>query len=178
MLSASADVDERWQQSLSASAHVDGRQQQWTGIVLIMLCSNTCSAARSTCHMAIWPAHAEQTHGVTIRTIGKEQQEQLLSQLTLCTEVYMEIADTESGEIQCAVCLESFCPSDAVRKLHCGHVYHASCFENWILHGEKSCPMRCSTVPVQAAAQVTKVENEVRGERAEEDVERTVEVTV
>jgi len=34
----------------------------------------------------------------------------------------------------CAICLESCSPLEAVRGLPCGHAFHASCAERWVTH--------------------------------------------
>lgn len=70
--------------------------------------------------------------------------DELVSQLTLQTFT-AEAGSTECTECElCVICLAPHCPGDVLRKLHCLHTFHASCFEPWIWKGGRSCPMRCA----------------------------------
>lgn len=41
----------------------------------------------------------------------------------------------------CAICLEAFEPSDIVRGLICGHVYHSDCLDPWLTRRRACCPI-------------------------------------
>lgn len=40
----------------------------------------------------------------------------------------------------CTICLESFVPSDSVRGLSCGHVFHVECIDPWLTNRRACCP--------------------------------------
>ena len=49
--------------------------------------------------------------------------------------------ETDGGEVPtCTVCMSEFEVGDDVRKLKCGHRYHAACVDQW-LKINKTCPM-------------------------------------
>lgn len=56
--------------------------------------------------------------------------------------------DSESSEDQytclatdeCSICLDSIRVGDYMRKLPCGHMFHATCVEKWLLHAHR-CPL-------------------------------------
>ncbi|EME32757.1 E3 ubiquitin-protein ligase RNF128 [Galdieria sulphuraria] len=41
---------------------------------------------------------------------------------------------------ECSICLESIRVGDYMRKLPCGHIFHATCVERWLLHAHR-CPL-------------------------------------
>ncbi|KAJ2864802.1 hypothetical protein GGI22_001644 [Coemansia erecta] len=41
----------------------------------------------------------------------------------------------------CAVCLENLCADDSVRVLECGHGFHPSCIDKWLLKRSCRCPL-------------------------------------
>jgi len=47
-----------------------------------------------------------------------------------------------SQPTQCTVCLGDLAPSQAVRQLPCGHVFHKHCIDTWLTESAISCPMR------------------------------------
>jgi len=55
-----------------------------------------------------------------------------------------------SSEPTCSICLADFDQADKVRPLPCGHHFHVSCVDTWLIR-TASCPMRCHTDIVQAA---------------------------
>eukprot|EP00929_Paragymnodinium_shiwhaense_P008120 TRINITY_DN112055_c0_g1_i1.p1 TRINITY_DN112055_c0_g1~~TRINITY_DN112055_c0_g1_i1.p1 ORF type:complete len:419 (-),score=70.70 TRINITY_DN112055_c0_g1_i1:669-1823(-) len=42
----------------------------------------------------------------------------------------------------CAICIEVIIAGDIVRRLPCGHVFHKSCVDSWLVRAA-TCPMRC-----------------------------------
>lgn len=66
---------------------------------------------------------------------------ELLQRLTLAAFV---VTETEAGE-SCAICIDDFVVGENVRRLRCGHLFHAECISRWILQSVAGCPYRCST---------------------------------
>jgi hypothetical protein len=55
----------------------------------------------------------------------------------LSTETFCQAGD----EAECAICLSDFCEGDAIRRLpRCGHVFHKSCIDLWVLR-RADCPL-------------------------------------
>ncbi|KAH0722703.1 hypothetical protein KY290_005355 [Solanum tuberosum] len=55
----------------------------------------------------------------------------------------------DSEEI-CSICLSEYVYDDTIGTLHCGHEYHATCIQKWLLRGKKNCPIcRSSVLPLQ-----------------------------
>lgn len=59
--------------------------------------------------------HAELDERCPLRVLGAEE------------------GDLECGEGGCAVCLEWLSDGEVGRKLGCGHMFHASCIDRWVL---------------------------------------------
>lgn len=58
----------------------------------------------------------------------------------------------------CAICLENFKEGERLRKLPCGHAFHAPCVDNW-LQRMPTCPMRCPTNLWEAACMAREAAN-------------------
>jgi len=65
-------------------------------------------------------------------------------------------ADTDpsvhtGAEAECCICLDYYHSGDAVVKLPCGHVFHHSCLERWLLQAQafrdRACPL-CKADPL------------------------------
>jgi len=50
--------------------------------------------------------------------------------------------DAEAGQQSCAICIEDFSAGERVKRLPCGHKFHAHCADDWLSRAA-SCPMRC-----------------------------------
>ncbi|MCD7467234.1 hypothetical protein HAX54_004559 [Datura stramonium] len=62
---------------------------------------------------------------------------------THCTKVEVD------SEI-CVICLCEYVNDEKIGTLECGHEYHATCVEQWLLRGKKNCPIcRSSALPSQ-----------------------------
>ncbi|WMV51358.1 hypothetical protein MTR67_044743 [Solanum verrucosum] len=60
----------------------------------------------------------------------------------------------DSEEI-CSICLSEYVYDDTIGTLHCGHEYHATCIEKWLLRGKKNCPIcRSSVLPLQQHTEI------------------------
>nr|XP_010327573.1 probable E3 ubiquitin-protein ligase RHG1A [Solanum lycopersicum] len=46
----------------------------------------------------------------------------------------------------CSICLSEYVNDETIGTLHCGHEYHATCIEKWLLRGKKNCPICRSSV--------------------------------
>ncbi|XP_019152353.1 PREDICTED: RING-H2 finger protein ATL43-like [Ipomoea nil] len=73
----------------------------------------------------------------------------------------------EQPPLECAICLSEFVAGEVGRELErCRHVFHASCVEKWLLHGEGhgSCPLCRSPVvlPEVDVGETWKYEREER----------------
>ncbi|KAL3326308.1 hypothetical protein AABB24_037139 [Solanum stoloniferum] len=53
--------------------------------------------------------------------------------------------EVDSEEI-CSICLSEYVNDETIGTLHCGHEYHATCIEKWLLRGKKNCPICRSSV--------------------------------
>jgi len=65
----------------------------------------------------------------------------------LAPEQIKALPETSAGALdlgeasECSICLNDFCPSDAVRQLgSCGHTFHRSCIDLWLLR-RADCPL-------------------------------------
>ena len=38
------------------------------------------------------------------------------------------------------MCMEALVPGEKVRKLPCGHIYHAGCIDEWLTRCSTTCP--------------------------------------
>lgn len=54
-------------------------------------------------------------------------------------------------ECECSICLNDMLPSDSVRRLPCGHAFHCSCIDLWLLRCA-DCPLCKRTVTVGATS--------------------------
>lgn len=53
----------------------------------------------------------------------------------------------QGEDVQCAVCLSDVCRNSISRTLPCGHVFHKSCVDLWLVDGcHNSCPLCMSPV--------------------------------
>ena len=52
--------------------------------------------------------------------------------------------DLDSSRTTCAVCLDEYEDGDALLELPCGHRFHSSCIEEWLLKQSSLCPL-CKT---------------------------------
>ena len=56
---------------------------------------------------------------------------------------------TATDAAACVVCLEAFAPGETLRRLLCGHEFHSSCIDRWLLKTDRgvlrkrlaSCPL-------------------------------------
>jgi hypothetical protein len=53
----------------------------------------------------------------------------------------MSISADGIDDLASSICLEDVRPTDLVHGLSCGHAYHASCLERWLLAGHFLCPL-------------------------------------
>ena len=45
-----------------------------------------------------------------------------------------------ASKTSCCICMEGLAAGERVRKLPCGHVFHASCLDQWLLECSDCCP--------------------------------------
>ena len=62
----------------------------------------------------------------------------------------------------CCICLSEFKNKEIVKKLECGHFYHKSCIDSWIVSSTKNytyfCPL-CKYIHIRAPIVVKKKED-------------------
>jgi len=58
---------------------------------------------------------------------------------------------TGVGSPECAICFGDYDEGDVVRKLQCGHHFHQSCVDRWLLQHQNHCPF-CNAVVGPASA--------------------------
>ncbi|CAG9334199.1 unnamed protein product [Blepharisma stoltei] len=61
---------------------------------------------------------------------------------------YYELKSKEKVEITCAICFDAFHPTSWVRKLHCSHLFHSTCIEEWFKANTTCCLCKrdCSAI--------------------------------
>lgn len=59
-------------------------------------------------------------------------------------EVLVEAMDEE-----CHLCLEDMRAGDSVARLACGHVFHAACTHELVIHQHAACPLCRKSIPVE-----------------------------
>ncbi|KAK4345388.1 hypothetical protein RND71_035564 [Anisodus tanguticus] len=70
-----------------------------------------------------------------------------------CAKVKVNSEETvigvdDSREEICTICLCEYVNDETIGTLECGHEYHASCIEQWLLRGKQNCPIcRSSVLP-------------------------------
>ena len=65
---------------------------------------------------------------------GQDRKDQL--RLKYPDEKYVELDEKTS----CIICFEEFSRGVFVRKLHCAHIFHSKCIDEWYLNNNK-CPL-------------------------------------
>ena len=72
---------------------------------------------------------------------GGEMRDRLMSDYSdpVSTGHIHQLPAEEAGLYTCSICLEDLLPSDSVRTLGCGHVFHARCVDYWAA-GETAVP--------------------------------------
>mmetsp|Transcript_11537 Transcript_11537/g.35278 ORF Transcript_11537/g.35278 Transcript_11537/m.35278 type:complete len:164 (+) Transcript_11537:111-602(+) len=69
-----------------------------------------------------------------VRKGEKDREERVLANLEkLAPIITMEMAQLYEVDGNCCICLSEL-PGGTMRKVICGHVFHANCIERWILH--------------------------------------------
>lgn len=56
------------------------------------------------------------------------------------TRYHMKKEDVEEKPA-CSVCLCEFEERDLIKKLRCGHVFHAECIDPWLINAKAVCPI-------------------------------------
>ena len=59
--------------------------------------------------------------------------------------IYVYLQDIRGISHQCSICLEDFEEVDECRMLHCNHVFHVKCIDEW-LPNQESCPLCISPI--------------------------------
>jgi len=77
--------------------------------------------------MGVQEMHSRR-HGLTHETIDR------------VPKFTWEEGGREHTQTQCMVCLSNFAPGEEVRQLPCGHIFHASCVDEWL--------RRCTACPL------------------------------
>jgi len=49
-------------------------------------------------------------------------------------------ARSSAAEQRCSICMESLVAGECVRRLPCGHIFHAGCVDEWLTHRSNVCP--------------------------------------
>jgi hypothetical protein len=43
--------------------------------------------------------------------------------------------------LRSAICIDAVLPSEIIYDLHCDHIFHAKCLEEWFLNKHSTCPL-------------------------------------
>lgn len=56
---------------------------------------------------------------------------------------YKKVKDTDTKilELQCPICIDTFCLRECYRKLNCDHYFHKKCIDRWVKRDKNECPM-------------------------------------
>ena len=48
-----------------------------------------------------------------------------------------------NADMSCVICLVDFCEKDPIIELECheSHIFHAECLDEWIIRGNRECPV-------------------------------------
>lgn len=57
------------------------------------------------------------------------------------TDPVENAVDSESGDLECAICIADFVESEEVRVLPCSHRFHPACIDPWLLNVSGTCPI-------------------------------------
>lgn len=68
--------------------------------------------------------------------------------VTLTTEQFAMFPETTFSDkcldvqnTQCSICMEDYVTDDTLTTLHCKHVFHKSCIQNWLCKERVTCPV-------------------------------------
>lgn len=65
--------------------------------------------------------------------------------IMLKTRIHCAKVEVDDSEI-CSICLCEYVNGETMGILECGHEFHATCIEQWLLRGKKNCPICRSEV--------------------------------
>ena len=86
--------------------------------------------------------------------LGEEQDVHAKQLGALPTTIYEAKPDVEAQEPEiCALCLEAYEPGSVLRHLPCGHSYHKTCVDAWLIERQHhTCPL-CKDNPLESTSQ-------------------------
>ena len=60
---------------------------------------------------------------------------------SLPIEVVLHHSIQRREDRECPICLEDFKEGDPVKRLPCGHIFHAACVKEWVVEVRGVCPL-------------------------------------
>lgn len=65
----------------------------------------------------------------------------IYSDFTIVSSLLKKFKDLAAQPmVQCSICFEEFVPEEEIRVLDCGHYYHPTCIDRWLIGHTKRCP--------------------------------------
>ena len=122
---------------------------EWT--ISPVLCSIVLQGFASICHdcyraLDCFRVRIEGSEVLVMEVMGEDQTDMEQEEDTKLQENLLKINATELSESQCAICWDRFeCGQKVMRIRICEHLYHRSCFSQWMMNDNR-CPLCRATV--------------------------------
>lgn len=102
--------------------------------VLVMMVFVICETVQTMWRMRLRESERERREGEGVYVVGEMLRLHAeMDERCPLRVMGRRLGDLECGEGGCAVCLEALDAGDVGRKLGCGHLFHASCIDRWVL---------------------------------------------
>ena len=113
-------------------------------ICIVMICKRCSIRLRSFRFLRQRALNDEEAVNLSIDLPSSQSWQIMLSNIKFSQK------DNEFNQIECCFCLELFKNDEVIVKLHCKHIFHSKCFENWVRvpnQSQTKCPL-CTRVAI------------------------------